>query len=140
MLHAFGARGAMARALRRRLSERDGRSDSSPHVPGARSARFAFLHPANPQSSRSPTPGSGLGTTDALLLWGKDVAMAHAHTNDDWLMQDPDLRDSLRIIRRQHTWRLIGVVVALLAALATAIAYASLSYSDRNEAPAGHRR
>ena len=65
--------------------------------------------------------------------------MSHARTNDDWLDQDPGLRSSLRVIRRQHSLRLAGVVVALMAAVATAVAYASLSYSDRNEStPAQH--
>jgi hypothetical protein len=59
--------------------------------------------------------------------------MSYARTNDDWLDQDPDLRESLRVIRRQHRLRLGAVVLALLAAGAAAIAYASLSYSDRNE-------
>ena len=59
--------------------------------------------------------------------------MAYARTNDDWLAQDPELRESLRVIRRQHSLRLIGVVVALIAAAATAIAYASLSYSDHTQ-------
>jgi hypothetical protein len=59
--------------------------------------------------------------------------MAYARRNDDWLAQDPDLRESLRVIRRQHSLRLIGVVLALIAAAATAIAYASLSYSDHTQ-------
>jgi len=56
--------------------------------------------------------------------------MAHVNTNEDWMAQDPALRDSIRIIRREHTWRLIGVAVALVAALATALTYTYLSYTD----------
>lgn len=66
--------------------------------------------------------------------------MAHAHANEDWLAQDPELRDSIRVIRRDHTWRLIGVVVAMVAAFATAAAYAYLSYSDQyTTTPSGQR-
>jgi hypothetical protein len=59
--------------------------------------------------------------------------MSYARTNDSWLDHDPELKESLRVIRRQHSVRLIGVVVALCAAVAITAAYASLSYGDRNE-------
>lgn len=65
--------------------------------------------------------------------------MAHATTNDSYIA-DSDLRESLRIIRRQRSLRLFGVVVALSAAVAAAVAYASLSYSDRDEAVPVHSR
>jgi anti-sigma-K factor RskA len=52
---------------------------------------------------------------------------------------DQELEDSIRLMRRAHSWRLIGVVAALVATLALAIAYASLSYSDRNEASPAQR-
>ncbi len=59
--------------------------------------------------------------------------MAHATTNDSYLA-DPDLRESLRVIQHERSMHMIAVGVALVAAIATAVAYASLSYSDRNEA------
>ena len=56
--------------------------------------------------------------------------MAHAHMSEDWLTGDPDLRESIRVIRRDHTWRLVGVAVALAAAVGLAFATAYLSYND----------
>ena len=59
--------------------------------------------------------------------------MAHATTNEN-VLADPELRESLRIIRTQRALKLAGVGIALFAAIAAGVAYASLSYSDRNEA------
>lgn len=65
--------------------------------------------------------------------------MAHAVTNDE-SFADPEMSESLRIIRHQRSLKLIAVAVALVAAIAGAIAYASLSYSDRSEAVPTHAR
>ena len=59
--------------------------------------------------------------------------MAHASTSETYVA-DPDLREALRVIRRQRSLHLVGVVIALSAAVATTVAYASLSYSDRDAA------
>jgi hypothetical protein len=59
----------------------------------------------------------------------RNVIMSHAHVNEDFLMDDPEMRHSLRVIRREHTWRLVAVAFALIAALATAFTYSYLSYS-----------
>jgi hypothetical protein len=64
--------------------------------------------------------------------------MAHAVTDETFA--DPELRQSLRIIRRQRALKLIGVGIALFGAISVAVAYASLSYSDRNEAVPAHVR
>jgi hypothetical protein len=61
--------------------------------------------------------------------------MSHARTHDDWIEEDPELRESIRSIRRQRSWGLIGVVAALVAALVTATVYAYLSYNDPYETP-----
>jgi hypothetical protein len=64
--------------------------------------------------------------------------MAHVQTHDDWMGADDDIRESVRVIRRERSWHLVGVVVALLAALATAVAYTYLSYNDHlPSAPSG---
>lgn len=65
--------------------------------------------------------------------------MPHTATSETYIA-DPELRESLRVIRRQRSLHLVGVVIALSAAIATAVAYASLSYSDRDaSAPAQSR-
>ena len=56
-----------------------------------------------------------------------------AHAISDPMFADPELMKSLRIIRQQRALKLVGVGVALIAAIAGAVAYTSLSYSDRNE-------
>lgn len=61
--------------------------------------------------------------------------MSYAHTNDDLFLQDPEIRESIRVIRRERSWHLIGVAVALVAALVVAILYTYLSYSDQREVP-----
>jgi hypothetical protein len=63
-----------------------------------------------------------------------------AHAISDPSFDDPELRRSLRIIRQQRTLKLVGVGIALVAATSVAIAYASLSYSDHNEAVPAHMR
>jgi hypothetical protein len=56
--------------------------------------------------------------------------MAQAETNDNWLTRDPELRESIRVIRRDRSWRLIGVAVALVGAVGVAFGTAYLSYND----------
>lgn len=65
--------------------------------------------------------------------------MAHATTSETYIA-DPELRESLRIIRRQRSLHLVGVVIALSAAVATAVAYVSLSYNDRDAAAPAQSR
>lgn len=54
--------------------------------------------------------------------------MTPAQTKD-WSDPDPELRESVRAYQHQRSMRLIGVTVALLAALGAAALYALLSYS-----------
>jgi len=54
--------------------------------------------------------------------------MTPAQANE-WSGADPELRESVRVYQHQRSIRLIGVAVALLAALGTAALYAFLSYS-----------
>jgi hypothetical protein len=56
--------------------------------------------------------------------------MAHARTHD-WSDGDPELRESIRVLQRYRTTRMILAIAGLVAAFGAAALYALLSYSGR---------
>ena len=57
--------------------------------------------------------------------------MSQPHTYDDELMADREVRDSIMIIRKQRTTRLVIVVLGLLVALG--VLFASVYYAYHSE-------
>lgn len=60
--------------------------------------------------------------------------MPHAPTASDELLQDPEIRDSIMIIRRQRTMKLTAAIVGLVAIAAIMGAAVYLAYSSELEA------
>ena len=59
--------------------------------------------------------------------------MAHAHTAEDQFLDDPEVRDSIMIIKRQRNTKLIAAVVGIIgffALLAVSVYFAYSSEMD----------
>ena len=64
--------------------------------------------------------------------------MAHTHTADDELFADREVRDSIMIIRRQRTTKLLVAVVGMIIALGALFGAVYVSYQGevKTDAPA----
>jgi hypothetical protein len=56
------------------------------------------------------------------------------HVNRNWTASDDEVRESIRVIRREQTTKVVVAVAAIVAAIMAAFVFTYLAYTDKFDA------
>lgn len=60
--------------------------------------------------------------------------MAQSQINRNWTATDDEVRDSIRVIQRQRTTKVVAAISAIVVAIIAAFAFTYLMYNDKYDA------